>query len=93
MAAAAAIEAWAAGLAAGVQARAGCLGVAGQPQFPAIGRRQMNIDHLHGSEFLQSAARGQSAGQGVQAALQRDLQAVHEERDEDVSLECGARPD
>ena len=48
----------------------------------------MNIDHLYGSEFLQSAARGQSAGQGVQAALQRDLHAVREERDEDVSLDA-----
>ena len=64
------------------------LGVAGQPQFPPIGRRQMHIDHLDGSEFLQGAARGQSRGQGVQAALQRDLHAVREERDEDMSLDA-----
>jgi hypothetical protein len=35
------------------------LGIAGQPELPPIGRRQMNIDHLDGGEFLQSAACGQ----------------------------------
>jgi len=28
------------------------LGVSGQPQLPTVGRRQMDIDHLHGGEFL-----------------------------------------
>jgi hypothetical protein len=49
------------------------LGVASQPQLPPVGRRQMNIDHLHGGEFLQGTARGQSRRQGMQTALQGDL--------------------
>jgi hypothetical protein len=53
------------------------LGVAGQPQMPAVGRRQMNIDLLHSSKCLQSAARGQSWSQGMQTALERDLQAQY----------------
>jgi hypothetical protein len=63
------------------------LGIAGQPQLPPIGRRQMNIDHLDGSKFLQSATCGQPRGQGMQASLQRDLRAVSEERDEDMCLD------
>jgi chromosome partitioning protein len=63
------------------------LGVAGQPQLPAIGRRQMDIDHLHGGECLQSTARGQSRRQSMQTALQGDLQAVRQERDEDMGFD------
>jgi hypothetical protein len=47
------------------------LGVAGQQQFPPAGCRQMNIDHPHGGEFLQSAVRGQSWRQGMRTALER----------------------
>jgi hypothetical protein len=45
------------------------LGVAGQQQLASIGGRQMDIDHLHGGEFLQCATRGQPGRQGVQTAL------------------------
>ena len=42
----------------------------------AVGRGQMNIDHLDGGKLLKSAARGQSWRQSVRATLQRDLQTV-----------------
>ena len=47
----------------------------------------MNVDHLDGGELLESTARGQSRRQSVQATLQRDLQAISQERDEDVSFD------
>jgi hypothetical protein len=45
------------------------LGVAGQPQLPPVGRRQMDIDHLHGGQCLQGTACGQSRRQGMQTTL------------------------
>jgi hypothetical protein len=45
------------------------LGVAGQRQFPSVGRRHVDINYLHGGEFLQGAARGQPGRQGIQTAL------------------------
>ena len=47
----------------------------------------MDVDHLHGGEFLQRAARGQSRRQGMQTTLERDLQAVRQERDEDMRFD------
>ena len=49
------------------------LGVTGQQQLAPVGRRQMDIDHLHGGEFRQCATRGQAWRQGMQTALQGDL--------------------
>ena len=63
------------------------LGVAGQQELAPVGRRQMDIDHLDGGELLERAARGQSGRQGMQAALQRDLQAIGQEGDEDVGFD------
>ena len=63
------------------------LGVAGQQQFPSVGSRQMYIDHLDGRELLESAARGQSWCQGMQATLQRDLQTVGQKCNEDMGFD------
>ena len=63
------------------------VGVTGQQHLAPVGGRQMNIDHLDGGELLESAARGQSWRQGMQATLQRDLQAVGQKRDEDVGFD------
>ena len=43
------------------------LGIAGEQQLAAVGGRQVNIDHLHGGELLQHAARRQPGRQRVQA--------------------------
>ena len=63
------------------------LGVSRQPQLSTVGRRQMDIDHLHGGELLQNAACGQSRRQRVQPTLQGDLHAVGQEGDEDMGLD------
>ncbi len=63
------------------------LGVAGQQQFAAVGRRDMQVDHLHGGELFDDAARRQAWRQGVQAAAERDVEAVGEEGNEDMRLD------
>ena len=47
----------------------------------------MNVDHLDSRELLESAAHGQSWCQRVQAKLQRDLQTIGQERNEDVGFD------
>jgi len=63
------------------------LGVTNEQQFPPVGGRQMNVDHLDRGELLESAARGQSWCQCMQATLQRDLQTIGRERNEDVGFD------
>ena len=64
------------------------LGIAGEQQLAAVGCRQVNIDHLHGGELLQHAARRQSRRQRVQAPRQRDVQAISQEGNKDVGLDA-----
>ena len=54
-------------------------GIAGQQQLAAVGRRDMQIDHLHGGELFDGAARGQTGRQGMQPPAKRDVQAIGEE--------------
>ena len=63
------------------------LSVACQQQFAPVGGWQMDIDHLDGGELLERAPRGQSRCQSLQATLQRDLQTIGQERDEDVGFD------
>ena len=65
------------------------LGIAGEQQLAAVGGRQVNIDHLHGGELLQHAARRQPGRQRVQAPRKSDVQAIGQEGDEDVRLDAG----
>src|SRR6516165_11412327 len=46
----------------------------------------MQVDHLHGGELFDDAARRQARRQGVQAAAERDVEAIGEEGDEDMRL-------
>ena len=46
----------------------------------------MDIDHLDGSELFQSASGSKPRRQGMKAALQGDMQAIRQERDEDMSF-------
>ena len=64
-------------------------GMARQDEMPAIGRRQMHIDHLEGGERLQDGARGQAGGVRPSQVLQGDVQAIGDERDEEVRLDPG----
>jgi hypothetical protein len=49
----------------------------------------MHVDHLHGGELLQHAARRQTGRQRVQAPRKSDVQAIGQEGDEDVRLDAG----
>ena len=64
------------------------LGVAGQADLAAVGGRDVDVDHLHGGELLEGAARGEPGGEGGELAAQRDVQAIGEEGDEDVGLDA-----
>ena len=64
------------------------LGVAGQQQLAAVGRRDMQIDHRHGGELFDGAARRQAGRQGVEAPAERDVEAIGEEGDEDLRLDA-----
>lgn len=64
------------------------LSVAGEHKFPAVGGRDVYIDHLHGGEFLQHAARGEAGRQGVQPPPERHVQGIGQEGDEDMRLDA-----
>ncbi len=49
----------------------------------------MHIDHLQGRHFFQHGPWRQSGGQRAQPVLERDLQAIGHEGDEDVRLDAG----
>ena len=63
------------------------LGVTGHQHLSPVGCRQMNIDHLDGGKLLESAPCGQSWCQGMQATLQRDLQTIGQERNENMGFD------
>ena len=66
----------------------GCgLGVARQRQMAPVGGRQMDIDHLQGGELLQDRPRRESRRARPGDVFQGDVQAVGDERDEDVRLD------
>ena len=64
------------------------LGVAGQQQLAAIGGGQVHVDHLHGGELFEHAARRQPRRQRMQAAAKGDVQAIGQKGDEDVGLDA-----
>ena len=64
------------------------LGVTGQHDVAAVGGGQMDVDHLHGREFLQHRPGGQAGRQGAQPMLQRHHQTIGDEGDEDMRLDA-----
>jgi len=62
------------------------LGVAREHEFSPVSGGDAYIDHLHGLEFGNDFAGRNAAGQRTKLRLERDLQAIGEERDEDVRL-------
>ena len=66
------------------------LGVARQRQMAPVGSRQMDIDHLHGGELLQDGPWRESRRARPGHVFQGDVQAVGDERDEDVRLDQAA---
>ena len=63
-------------------------GVAGQQQLSAVGRRDMQINHLHGGELFDGAARREARRQGMEAPAECDMEAIGEEGDEDMRLDA-----
>jgi hypothetical protein len=63
------------------------MGVAGEPDLATVGGRQMNIDHLNGGELFERAARSEPGRQSMKPTGQRDLHAISQERDKDVSFD------
>ena len=55
-------------------------GVAGQRDDAGIGGGDLHVDHLHGGELFQDAARGEARRQGAQAPAQGDVQAIESRR-------------
>ena len=64
------------------------LGVARQDQVASVSGRQMNVDHLHGLEFLQHCARCQARRCAPELVFQRHLQTVRQESDEDMGFDA-----
>src|SRR5437867_1623250 len=64
------------------------LRVSGKNEQPAVGGRQVNVNHLDGAHLLDYRTAGQPRGQGSQALLQCDVQTVSQEGNEDVSLDA-----
>ena len=60
------------------------LGVARQDHMTAVGRWQMNIDHLHCRKFIQYRSRRKPRGQITQPSTQRHMQAIRQECHENV---------
>ena len=57
-------------------------------QLAAVGGGHVQVDHLHGGELLDDAARGQSRSERIEAAGEGHVEAIGEEGDEDVSLDA-----
>ena len=63
------------------------LSMSGQDQVASVGGRQMHIEHLQCGELLQDGPWGEPRRAGPGQVLQRDVQAVGDEGDEDVRLD------
>jgi len=63
------------------------LGVAAQDQGAAIGSREVNIEHVDASEFVEHGSRGEPCRQWFESRPQGDVQAIGHEGDKDVRLE------
>src|ERR1700751_3711293 len=64
------------------------LGVAGQQQLAAVSGGNVQINHLHGGELFDGAARRQTGGQRMEPAAERDVEAIGEEGDKDMRLDA-----
>ena len=55
--------------------------------MPAVGGRQVDIDHLQGRELLKDRPRGEPRRSWPCQILQGDVQAIGDEGDKDVRLD------
>jgi len=61
--------------------------VTGEDDFSSVGRREVDVEHLHGRKFLQRASGCEPGGALAQSRFECDLQGVGEERDHDVGFD------
>ncbi len=64
------------------------LSVSGKDERAAIRGGEVNVQHLDGGELIEHGAGRQPRRQRAQALLQRCLEAIGEERHEDVSFDA-----
>ena len=62
--------------------------VAREAQFASVGCGHVDIDHVHGCELVQHAARGESRRERFESLPECDVQAVGEKRDEDMRFDA-----
>ena len=62
--------------------------VAAHDQGSLIGRREMDIEHLHGRQFVEHGSRREAGRQRLEPSAERDVQAIGEEGDEDVRFDA-----
>jgi len=63
-------------------------GVAAEDQSSAVGGREVDVEHLDGGESVEHGAGREAGGQGPEPGAKRDVQAISQEGDEDVSLDA-----
>ena len=64
------------------------LGVTAHDQGAAIGRREIYVEHLHGSELVKHGPRREASRHRFEPCAQRDVQTIGQEGDEDVRLDA-----
>lgn len=63
------------------------LGVTAQDEGSPVGRRQMNINHLDGTELFQGGPWGEARREGTQTGLEGHLETIGQEGDDDVRFD------
>ena len=63
-------------------------GISGEDKLAAVGGREMHIEHLQGAELIQCLAGSKARCFEPKSVLQDDLNAVSDERDEDVGFDA-----
>ena len=64
------------------------LGVAAQNQDTAVGGREVDVEHLHGCQLVEDRPGREAASQRFEPGTQRNVEAVGNERDEDVCFDA-----
>jgi hypothetical protein len=64
------------------------LSISSEDKLPAVGGREMHIEHLHGAELIQRLAGREARCFESKPVLQGDLNAVGKESDEDVGFDA-----
>ena len=64
------------------------LRVAREGEFAPIGGGHVDVDHLHGGELIEHGSRREPWGECLEVPPKRHVQAISEERDEDVRFDA-----